>query len=204
MEPFDDPFPVLGFGNASQEVGKIILASGVLDMGIELGPFSHEVISSSEEIPGCAHPGGVDISLRNHAAPEQGGDLMGVDLIVFCFSSVDGFHVKGMPKNKGNVLFYTEISYPVPGEHALYSNHDVLSEGSDDAEKGLLIRFDILVNPYFACGVEDADKHFFGMKVDSAIVFVLFGVKSHWASSFGLKCFLVQEAFYHASGGGLK
>jgi hypothetical protein len=33
---------------------------------------------------------------------------------------------------------------------------------------------------------------------------VLFGVKSHWASSFGLKCFLVQEAFYHASGGGLK
>jgi hypothetical protein len=109
-----------------------------------------------------------------------------------------------MPKNKRNVLLHTEISYPVPGEHALYSNHDVLSEGSDDAEKGLLIRFDILVNPYFACGVEDADKHFFGMKVDSAIVFVLFGVKSHWASSFGLKCFLVQEAFYHASGGGLK
>lgn len=29
----------------------------------------------------------------------------------------------------------------------------------------------------------------------------LLGVKSHVASSFGLKCFLVQEAFLHASGG---
>jgi hypothetical protein len=62
-------------------------------MGIELGPFSHEVISSSEEIPRCAHFGRVDISLRKHASPEQGGDLMGVNLIIFGFSAVDGFHV---------------------------------------------------------------------------------------------------------------
>jgi len=31
----------------------------------------------------------------------------------------------------------------------------------------------------FSCVVEDTDIHFFGMKVDSAIKFVLFGVKSH-------------------------
>ena len=37
----DDAFPVLGFGNASQGVGKVILASGVLDMGKEFSPFSH-------------------------------------------------------------------------------------------------------------------------------------------------------------------
>jgi hypothetical protein len=33
------------------------------------------------------------------------------------------------------------------------------------------------------------------VKVDSAIILVLFGVESHMASSFGLECFLDQEAF---------
>ena len=32
--------------------------------------------------------------------------------------------------------------------------------------------------------LQDAEIHFFGMKVDSAIKFVLFGVKSHLVSSF--------------------
>ena len=33
------------------------------------------------------------------------------------------------------------------------------------------------------------DVHLFSMKIDSTIVFVLLGVKSHMASSFGLKMF---------------
>jgi len=36
-----------------------------------------------------------------------------------------------------------------------------------------------LVNPDVAPGIQDADEHFFGMKVDSTIKFVLLGVKSH-------------------------
>lgn len=41
IEPFDDAFPVLRFGNASQGIRKVILASGVLDMGKEFSAFSH-------------------------------------------------------------------------------------------------------------------------------------------------------------------
>jgi len=96
IESLNDSFSVLGFGNASQGIREVVLASGILDMSKELGPFSHEVIPSSEKISGGAHPGRIDISLREHAAPEQGGDLMGVDLIVFGFSSVNGFHIEGM------------------------------------------------------------------------------------------------------------
>jgi hypothetical protein len=36
----------------------------------------------------------------------------------------------------------------------------------------------------FLCFIKDAEIHFFGVKVDSAIKFVLFGVKSHLVSSF--------------------
>ncbi len=70
IEAFDDAFSVLGFGNASQGIRKVILASGVLDMCKEFGSFSHEVISPSEEVSGGAHPCGIDIRLRNHTASQ--------------------------------------------------------------------------------------------------------------------------------------
>jgi hypothetical protein len=77
------------------------------------------------------------------------------------------------------MVFNTQISDPVPGEHALHGNHEVLPERSDDTKKGFRICIDVLVNPDVAPGIQDADEHFFGMKVDSTIKLVLFGVKSH-------------------------
>jgi len=70
IKALDDSFSVLRFGNTAEGIREIILASGVLDMSKELGAFPHEVISSSEEISGGAHPGGVDIGLREHASSE--------------------------------------------------------------------------------------------------------------------------------------
>jgi hypothetical protein len=43
---------------------------------------------------------------------------------------------------------------------------------------------DVLVNPDIASGIEDADKHIFGMQIDSTIKLVLFGVEFHMPSSF--------------------
>ena len=88
---------------------------------------------------------------------------MGVDLIVFGFSSVDRFHVEGVAEDEGNVLFNTEIGDPVPGEHAFYRDHDVLTEGSNDVEKIFRVCVDILMNPDIASGIEDTDKHSLGM-----------------------------------------
>jgi len=81
-------------------------------------------------------------------------------------------------------VFGAEVSDPVPGEHALYSDHDVLTERSYDAEKCFWVRSDVLMNLNLASAVKDTDIHFLSMKVDSTIILVLFGVKSHWASSF--------------------
>lgn len=41
VEAFYDAFTVFGFGNASQGIGKVILASSILNMSKELGAFSH-------------------------------------------------------------------------------------------------------------------------------------------------------------------
>jgi hypothetical protein len=97
---------------------------------------------------------------------------------------VDRFHVEGMAENEGDVLLDTEICDPVPGEHALHSNHDVLTEGSNDAEKSFRVGVDILVNPDVAPGIHDTDKHSLSVQIDSTIEFVLFRVEIHMASSF--------------------
>lgn len=98
---------------------------------------------------------------------------------------MDRFHVEGMAENEGDVLLETEIGDSVPGEHAFDRNHDILTEGRNDTEKSFLVCVDVLVNPDIATGIEDTDKHIFGMQVNSTIEFVLLGVTSHMASSFG-------------------
>jgi hypothetical protein len=98
-----------------------------------------------------------------------------------------------MAENEGDVLLDTEIGDPVPGEHAFDSNHDVLTEGSNDTQKSFRVCVDVMMNPDIASGIQDTDKHILGMQVDSTIKFVLLGVKSHMASSFGLKCFSVPR-----------
>jgi hypothetical protein len=97
---------------------------------------------------------------------------------------MDGFHIEGMAEDEGDVFLATEIGDPVPGKHAFDSDHDVLSEGSNGTEKSLRVCVDILMNPDIATGIENTDKHIFGMQIDSTIKLVLLGVKIHMASSF--------------------
>jgi hypothetical protein len=97
---------------------------------------------------------------------------------------MDRFHVEGMAENEGDVLLDTEIGDPVPGEHAFDSNHDVLTEGSNDTEKSFRLCVDVMMNPDIASGIQDTDKHILGVQIDSTIKLVLLGVEIHMASSF--------------------
>ena len=47
-----------------------------------------------------------------------------------------------------------------------------------------MIGFDVSVHSGFSFLVENADIHFSGVQIDTAIVCVLFGVKSHQLASF--------------------
>jgi len=92
---------------------------------------------------------------------------------------MDRFHIEGMAKDEGNAFPGAEVGDPVPGEHAFYGDHDVLTERSNDTEKSFWVCVDILMNPDIPSGIKDADKHILGMQVDSTIKLVLFGVEFH-------------------------
>jgi hypothetical protein len=84
-----------------------------------------------------------------------------------------------MAQDGGDVFLHTEISDPVPGEHAFYGHDDVLSERFNGLDEHFSIGFDVAVEHDFSGAVKDAEIHFLGVKVDSAIILVLLGVESH-------------------------
>jgi hypothetical protein len=118
---------------------------------------------------------------------------MRVDLIVFGFAAVDGFHVEGVAQDKGDVFFNAQVSDPIPGEHAFHGHDHVLSEWFDGLEENLSISLDVAMKHDCSGAIEDAEIHFLGMKVDSAIILVLFGVKSHVGFLLWFRMFSVER-----------
>src|SRR5215510_2011497 len=93
--------------------------------------------TASEEVAGRAHGSRIDIGLREHATAEQDGNLLGINLIVFGFAAVNGFHIKGMPQDKSEALLGAEVGEPIPGKHALDSHDEPLAVRGDSLEKGV-------------------------------------------------------------------
>src|SRR5919198_4514846 len=104
---------------------------------------------------------------------------MSVDLVVFCFSAVDGFHVKRVTQNEGYVVFGAQICEPVPRKDALHRNRDVFSVRGNRLKESLWTAGHVSVRENLALGVQDTDVHRSGVQIDSAVVSVLLSIEFH-------------------------
>ena len=89
---------------------------------------------------------------------------------------MDGLHVKGMTKHKRDTVFSTEVCKPVPGKHAFGREDDLIVVGGDGLEQRLWGGWHVTVEQCFTSLVEDTDIHGAGVKIDTAVKRVLFGV----------------------------
>jgi len=89
-----------------------------------------------------------------------------------------------MAEDKGNVVIFTKISKPIPGEHAFGRDNEIFSEWLDGIEEDIWACFHIAMKHRLSLLIKDTQIHFCGVKIDSAIKVVLFGVKSHVKVSF--------------------
>jgi hypothetical protein len=75
------------------------------DQGVQLTPDSLHGAGASRHGGALAFGppslGGIDRGLREHAATQQNGDLLGVDIVVFGLAPVDRFHIQRVPEDKG-------------------------------------------------------------------------------------------------------
>jgi hypothetical protein len=152
------------------EGGQEVPAGGVLDVGQELGALAHEVAAAAEEVPGRAHLAGVDVGHRQHPAPQQHGNLVGIDLVVLGFAPVDCLHIEGVTQDEGDPLLRAEVGNPVPGEDALDRYHQVLAVCREGGEEVLRSGRAIAVDAHLALGIQHTDVHPSGVQIDPTIV----------------------------------
>jgi hypothetical protein len=114
-----------------------------------------------------------------HASLEQLGDLQRVDAVVLGLAAVDGAHVQGVAEDERDVLTRAEIGHPVPGEHALDADDQVLAVGCQGVEQDRRVGREIAMQDDLVVPVEHAEVHRTGVQVDAAGVPVGLGVESH-------------------------
>jgi hypothetical protein len=186
-KPLSDAVAVRFRGDLLADLGQVILAVGVLDMGQQFGPFAPEIDPAPEQVPGGAHRGGIARGLGEHPTAEQDGNLVGVDLVFCGLAAVDGLHVEGVAEDKRAPFLGTQVCEPVSGEEPFNGDDNVGPRGRHDLEKRLWASSHIAVHHDLAVLVQDTDVHGSGMKVEAAISFVLLGAESGSATLPGTK-----------------
>src|SRR5215218_3480789 len=179
VEVFDDGASILGLVGALLEDRQVVLRVGVLDVGQQLATLPGEEQAPAQQVAGGAHLAGIDIGVGEIAAPQQRGDLVGVEPVVLRLAAVDRFHVESMAEDKGDPLFAAQVGDPVPAEQALDGHRQVLSVGGEGLQQLLSITGQFPVDQGFALLVQNADIETAGVEVDTTVMNMLSGVESH-------------------------
>jgi hypothetical protein len=87
-------------------------------------------------------------------------------------------------KDKIDFVIGAQIGQPVPAEDTFDADNDIFDKGKHQFKKAFMIGFDVQVDDHFALTVQDADIHFPGMQIDTAVILVLPVVKFHGVPPF--------------------
>jgi len=145
----------------------------------QLGTLMHQMHTTAKQISSRAHVLGIHIGLRDHAAAQQYGDLLRVDLVILGFASVNGSHVQGMTENKSDAFAGADIGQPVPGENAFNGHNDLIPKRSDRFQKRIRIRLHVAMKNDRAGLVQNAEVHGSRVQINSAVMRMLLRIEFH-------------------------
>ena len=166
-------------GDLRRGHGQVVLVVGVLDVGEQVASSTDEVQSPAKQVASGSHLGRVDVGLGERPAAQQRRDLEGIDLVVLGLPAVDGLHVQSVAKHELDPFPAAEVRQPVPGEHALDGDDEVVAVGRDRLEERFGTAPHVLVEEDLALPVEKAQIHGLRVQIAPAVVLVAFVVESH-------------------------
>ena len=168
-ELFAPGFPIVkGLAGGGAVVGEL--------MGLDAGQEFAAVPDVEQTLPqqGAQWPFGcrIDITRRDQVGAQQVGDFFGVHPVIFIFAAVNGLEVKRVSQDEVDARGGTSIGEPIPAEHALGADGQIVAIGRDELEEiGEVIVADVGVDQFFAGAVHDADVHLAGVEINSAVEF---------------------------------
>jgi len=98
------------------------------------------------------------------------GDFLGVKAVVLVLAAMNGLEVERMSQDEMDAGVRTGIGEPIPAEHALGADRQIVAIGRDEFEEiGEVIVFDVGVYELFAVAIQHADIHLAGVQINSAV-----------------------------------
>ena len=168
-EAFLPGFPVV---KGLAEGGTVVSQLMGLDAGEELGAFRNVEDTLAEQSAQGPLGGGINVTGGNEVGAQEVGDFFGVNAIVLVFAAVNGLEIKGMGQDEVDVGGLAGIREPIPAEHALGADGQIVAVRGDEFKKvGEVVVANVGVEEFFAGAVHDADVHLAGMEINSAVEF---------------------------------
>lgn len=114
---------------------QIVLAQSVHCVGLEHGPMpdnggATQCGCDGAQIAGGPHLFGIDIGQWEITTAHDHRNLEGIDAIILGFTAVDGLHIKRVPQEKLDAVFFTQIGDPVPAVHAFDAHDEIIAKDS--------------------------------------------------------------------------
>lgn len=104
------------------------------------GPLADEAVASPQEIASFAQALRIDVRDGKVAAAQQGGEL-----VVLGLAAVNGLEVESVAENERDLVPSAQIGDPVPGEHALAPDDEIVAVGFDCFEEVVGLGDEVLV-----------------------------------------------------------
>jgi hypothetical protein len=89
------------------------------------------------------------------------------------------FMYRGVAQDEGDGVFGAAVGQPVPAEHALDTDDEIVAERREGVEQGVEVAGEVFVEDDLAVVIEDADVHGSGVQVDAGVESVLLVVEAH-------------------------
>ena len=98
------------------------------------------------------------------------GQFFGIKAVVLVLAAVDGFEVERMSQDKLQTRRLAGIGEPIPAEHALGADRQIVAVRRDELEEVVeVIVPDVGVDELVAVPIHEADVHLMGVQINSAV-----------------------------------
>jgi len=155
-----------GLFDRSAVIGQLVR----LDAGEQLGAAPDKEQALSQQGAQGPFVSGVNVRRGNEIGAQQVSELFGVDAVILIFAAVNGFDIEGMGQDARQTGRLSSIGQPIPAEHALAADGQVMLVGPDQLEEELeVVVPDVGMDQFFPLAIHDADVHLTCVQIDSAV-----------------------------------
>ena len=183
MQALSPPCAIGLVGDVLAELGPVVLAMGIVHVSSQLSALAQQRRTTPPEVTSGAHRSRIDGGLWQHTPAPQGGNLVGIDVVVFGLTAVDGLHGERRPQDEGHACVSAEISEPIPGEDAFNGHDQPLAIRGNGLEERCRSGLHVAVPQEFPIGAHETDRHRAGMHVDTTGTLMRLGVEAPEVSS---------------------